>query len=226
MTLLRTKATIPSDAPLLPSVAVSFAPVDPSQLRTNESTSRQASVSPARNAARFEVHYSSGSPKGEEMARLRTAPGSATRRSLVSMGPRMPDTAHEADAGRTVAPTGSQRPSTTSASIFHSAGGRAQSNLSHNTPAPANVEIMDLKYFSFIYLGCSLFLYCFIYSYAFFLLSPLLSTFISFFVFLFCLFVCLFICLFFVNVRSHTMYLYIYPFFLLVFLSFFFLSFR
>ena len=85
--LLSTKATLPPADSSLPAVPITFTPLEgppPTAEIHVEPTPRQ----PHRTIA-SEIHAWPQSQK--EMAKLRTAPGSAGKRGLVSMGPRLPE---------------------------------------------------------------------------------------------------------------------------------------
>lgn len=134
--LLATKATIPSSESSLPAVPITALPtgVLPPEEATVELTAPDVPSEPTTEGS---VRLQST----EDMARLRTAPGSAGRQNLVSMGPRLPDTTPLSSV-YTTAPTRAPAPAES-----------AIKPLTKNTPlrrdryiseSPGDVEIMDL----------------------------------------------------------------------------------
>ena len=85
--LLDTKATIPPASSPLPPATASFTSIEDSQA-TQEEQRFVTALTQQRSAGADTAAQGDG---GEDMARLRTAPGSNGNRGLVSMGPALPD---------------------------------------------------------------------------------------------------------------------------------------
>ncbi len=140
--LLRNKASLPSEESSLPAVSVSFTSIEPQQTIEEETqVETQPQLHQTPRVVPLPV-YEDPRHTNEEMARLRTAPGSASRHNLVSMGPELPraavsyGTSPTAAMGTSRAHTPASRPGPKRQPTFSSA----------RVPLiPANeVEVMDL----------------------------------------------------------------------------------
>ena len=133
--LLSTKATIPSITSSLPPASVSFTPIEASQPTPDEGVVEQVPV-------QHRTVGAGGRQDEEEMARLRTAPGSAGRRSLVTMGPPLPETTPSYHMSPAIPSRGSASVQPASKPLFV-----RQTPAKPSRPAatsPGDVEVMDL----------------------------------------------------------------------------------
>ncbi|KAH9819394.1 ATP-dependent DNA helicase hus2/rqh1-like [Teratosphaeria destructans] len=107
--LIAAKPSIPPHHTSLPPVSISFSPIRPSQ--TSQQALPVGRPGPSQKLQILEPEARLGQDDSlteeEEMARLRTAPGSAVKPGLVSLGPQLPD-ATASPAGSRAA-TASQR---------------------------------------------------------------------------------------------------------------------
>ena len=136
--LLNTKATIPPPTSSLPAVPVSFSPVEATQ-----STRDEKNIGPD-NAQQQAAENGSGNrlQRDEEMARLRTAPGSADRRNLISMGPPLPANRPSYHMSPIVPSRGAE-PGPTHARPSHVERTPSKASFSVREHS-ADVEVMDL----------------------------------------------------------------------------------
>lgn len=87
--LLHKKPSVPPSTTSLPSADATFSPIRQSQsLQGTDETRGAERADRARTVAGSVARGSQG--RTEEMARLRTAPGSASKPNLISMGPKLP----------------------------------------------------------------------------------------------------------------------------------------
>jgi bloom syndrome protein len=134
--LLRTKPSIPPAHLSLPPASTPVSPVRQSQYTqpgpSIHSAPQQSFDLPDRTPRQSRQATQPREPREEGMARLRTAPGSAAKPNLVSLGPRIPDV---------VSPTAPR--STRPAQVLPSRQTTAQTTPS-GFYVPRHVEIMDL----------------------------------------------------------------------------------
>ena len=133
--LLHSTCSMPPPANSLPAAPISFTPIEASQ-RTPDG-GRSEDISRVRQG-NLGVETQVTPQAVDEMARLRTAPASAGKRNLVSLGPRLPDkTPPNGMRSRgAIQMVGSSRPQAAQRTPYDATRSTIQS--------PDNVEIMDL----------------------------------------------------------------------------------
>lgn len=140
--LLHNKPSIPPTTTPLPPASTSFSPLRASQLpQASEQAREEATTQQSTARGGPTTRAPTVAQRTEEMARLRTAPGSASRPGLISLGPRLPDSAGSVTMG----PASSVHvPALKSPSRPLSVRQTPHRPVPSNFTLPNSVEIMDL----------------------------------------------------------------------------------